>query len=166
MSELIGDMLTLSKVTRTELHRKNVNLSIIARDILNILQKNEPTRNVRLEIQKDVFANGDPGLLKIVMENLLNNSWKFTRKKDDPRIGFGVDFKEGSAIYHVCDNGAGFDMKFKERLFQPFHRLHSESEFEGTGVGLATVYRIIKKHGGVIWAEGIKNKGATFYFTL
>lgn len=166
MNELIGDMLKLSKVTWAELHRKKVNLSIIARDILNTLQENEPTRNVRLEIQKDVFANGDPGLLKIVMENLLNNSWKFTRKKDDALIVFGVDFKEGSAIYRVCDNGAGFDMKFKERLFQPFHRLHSESEFEGTGIGLATVYRIIKKHGGAIWAEGIKNKGATFYFTL
>ncbi len=166
MNELIGDMLTLSKVTRTELHRKQVNLSAIATEVINTLQKNEPARNVCLDIQKDVFANGDPGLLRIVMENLLNNSWKFTRKKDDPMIGFGVDIQEGSAIYHVSDNGAGFDMKFKEKLFQPFHRLHSDSEFEGTGVGLATVYRIIKKHGGTIWAEGIKNKGATFYFTL
>lgn len=166
MNELIEDMLTLARVTRAELRRKNVNLSIIARDIINTLHKSEPMRNIRVEIQKDVFANCDPGLIKIVMENLLSNSWKFTRKKDDPKIVFGVDFKEGSAIYYVCDNGAGFDMKFKEKLFQPFHRLHSESEFEGTGVGLATVYRIIKKHGGAIWVEAIKNKGATFYFTL
>lgn len=166
MNELIGDMLKLSRVTRTELNRKNVNLSNVARDIINTLQKKDPLRSVHVEIQEDVFANGDPGLLRIVLENLLSNSWKFTRKKDDPRIGFGVDFKEGGAIYHVCDNGAGFDMKFKERLFQPFHRLHSESEFEGTGVGLATVYRIIKKHGGAIWVDAIKNKGATFYFTL
>jgi len=166
MNELIGDMLKLSRVTSAELHRKNVNLSIIAREVINTLRKTEPMRSVQVDIQKDVFANCDPGLVKIVMENLLSNSWKFTRKKDDPQIGFGVDFKEGIAVYHVSDNGAGFDMEFKEKLFQPFHRLHSESEFEGTGVGLATVYRIIKKHGGAIWAEAIKNKGATFYFTL
>lgn len=166
MSELIGDMLSLSRVTRVELHRKNVNLSTIAKDVINTLQKIEPKRSVRIAIQENVFANCDPGLMKIVMENLLSNSWKFTRRKEDPMIGFGVDFKEDNAIYYVRDNGAGFDMKFIERLFKPFHRLHSESEFEGTGVGLATVYRIIKKHGGDIWADAIKNKGATFYFTL
>lgn len=166
MNELIGDLLTLSKVSRTELHRQNVNLSIIAKDVLNTLHGREPMRIVRIKIQENVFANCDPGLIKIVIENLLSNSWKFTNKKDDPEICFGADFKGNIIIYHVSDNGAGFDMKYKEKIFQPFHRLHGESEYEGTGIGLATVYRIVKRHGGVIWAEAIKNKGATFYFTL
>ncbi len=166
MNELIGDLLTLSKVSRSELHRKNVNLSIIARDIINTLRRREPERAVRINIQQDIFANCDPGLIKIVLENLLSNSWKFTGKTENPVIGFGADLKGEKAVYHVSDNGAGFEMKYKEQLFQPFHRLHRESEFEGTGVGLATVYRIIIKHGGKIWAQASKNRGATFYFTL
>lgn len=166
MSNLINDLLTLAKVTRIELHRSRANLTEIVEEILGELQNQQPARKVETKIEKQVHAFCDPGLARIVLENLLNNAWKFTSRKSFTIISFGNLCQERKKVYFVSDNGAGFDMKLSEKLFKPFQRLHSDSEFKGTGIGLATVYRIIKKHGGEIWAESEKDNGATFYFTF
>lgn len=123
-------------------------------------------RPVRFSIMPEISTVGDPGLLRIVLENLINNAWKFTRRRPDGLIEFGTIQHEDGPVHFVRDNGAGFDMSYANRLFRPFQRLHAETDFEGTGVGLATVARIVQRHGGEIWAEGEIGKGATFYFTL
>ncbi|MEJ0011012.1 MAG: response regulator [Bauldia sp.] len=164
MGELIDDMLQLSQVSRAEIHAQPLDLSALAREIAAGLSAGG--RKVEVRIEEGLVAKADRQLMKIVMENLLGNAWKFTGKADNPAVEIGAtDAPEGTAFY-IRDNGAGFDMALADKMFQPFRRLHSEAEFPGTGVGLATIHRVIDRHGGRIWAEGKVGAGATFYFTL
>lgn len=166
MSELIDNLLLLSRVTRSEMKITEINLSKIVQNIVEPMREASPKRNVELVIEKDVLARGDVRLLKLVLENLLNNAWKFTQHTENAKIEFGNLNNNKETIFFIKDNGAGFNNDYAERLFAPFQRLHSEKEFLGNGVGLATVKRIIMRHGGNVWAEGEINKGATFYFSL
>jgi two-component system, sensor histidine kinase and response regulator len=166
MSQLIDDVLYLSRVTRTELRDQEVDLSEVAELVVSRLQEGQPNRPVEVKIRPGVVVTGDGQLLKIALENLLQNAWKFTGKQADPRIEFGVTQTSGEPTYFIRDNGAGFEMTYAARLFGPFQRLHSQQEFPGSGIGLATVQRIIHRHGGKVWAEGLVGQGATFYFTL
>ncbi|MBI1993892.1 MAG: MASE1 domain-containing protein [Deltaproteobacteria bacterium] len=166
MARLIEDLLQLSRVTRSKMHREPVDLSALARQITVELQKSDPGRRIQSVIGEGLVASGDARLLRVALENLLVNAWKFTGKRDDPRIEFGVVQMNGQPIYYVRDNGVGFDMAYADRLFGAFQRLHEETEFPGTGIGLATVQRIIHRHGGRVWAESAVGQGATFYFTL
>lgn len=166
MSNLIRDMLALSKITRQESVIQTIDLSEIARIIISDLRKDYPERDVKVLIENDLKTRADPNLVTMALNNLLSNAWKFTSKTVNPCIEFGVCREEGMRVYFVKDNGAGFDMRFSEKLFTPFKRLHSDSEYKGTGVGLAIVERVIKRHGGRIWAKGEIGKGATFFFTL
>ncbi|CAN2039434.1 histidine kinase [Candidatus Magnetomoraceae bacterium gMMP-15] len=167
MEQLIDDILKLSRLTRGEMESVQVELTYIARVIAEELQKNQPKRSVEFIIAPDLTSKGDGRLLRIALENLLGNAWKFTGKIDNATIEFGSTLSEDKEkIFFIRDNGAGFNMKYAEKLFGAFQRLHKADEFQGTGVGLATVQRIIHRHGGRIWAEGAIGKGATFYFTL
>ncbi len=166
MAQLIDDMLDLSRVTRAEIHWKEVDLSSIARRIARTLQDGDPERNVDFTIAPGLRAHGDPALLRVALENLLGNAWKFTGKRERARIEFGAVRGKDPLVYCVRDNGVGFDSNYAGKLFEPFQRLHSRKEFPGTGVGLATVKRIVNRHGGQIWAEGRVGGGATFFFTL
>ena len=166
MSQLIDDVLHLSRVTRADLRDQEVDLSSIASLILTRLQESEPERKMDAKVRPGVLVTGDSQLLKIAMENLLENAWKFTAKEPESRIEFGMMQAGGEATYFVRDNGAGFDMTYTDRLFGPFQRLHPQGEFPGNGIGLATVQRIIHRHGGRVWAEGLVGQGATFYFTM
>lgn len=166
MGELIEDLLDLSRITRRSMREKPLDLSALAQSVAEALRKSEPNRKVAFQIEGPLKAEGDPGLLRIVFENLLGNAWKFTSKRPEATIAFGKLKQEGKPVYFIRDNGAGFDMAYVDKLFGAFQRLHSQKEFEGTGIGLATVQRIIHRHGGMIWAEGAAGKGATFYFTL
>ena len=166
MGELIDDLLNLARVTRREMRNEPVNLSALANAIVAQLQKNEPDRTVTASVQDDLVAHGDPQLLRLVLENLLGNAWKFTGKEPAARIEFGMTTQNGTPVYHVRDNGVGFDMAYSEKLFGAFQRLHAMTEFPGTGIGLATVQRIVARHGGRVWAEAAIGRGATFYFTL
>ena len=165
MHQLIDDMLALSRVTRNEMKRETVNLSGIAALILNDLKQMQPHREVATHITLDICANGDPNLLLIALENLLRNAWKFTARQA-AEIEFGVLHEDGKTVYFVRDDGAGFDMQYAGKLFGAFQRMHRPQEFEGTGIGLAIVQRIIQRHGGRIWAEAAPEQGATFFFTL
>lgn len=166
MGELIDDLLKLSRIGRAELHVETVDLSAMARSIADTLQQNQPERRVELVIQSDVVVRGDKFLLAIALENLLGNAWKFTARQSPARIEFGVLYQDGQPVHFVRDNGEGFDMQYAEKLFAPFQRLHSESDYPGTGIGLSTVQRVIQRHGGRIWATAEMHRGATFYFTL
>ena len=166
MAGLIDDLLNLARVTRASLQPKLINLSDMARNITSSLKEAEPGRHVTISIAPNLMATGDPHLLAIVLENLFNNAWKFTSKKEQAVIEFNHRDASGTRTYFIRDNGSGFDMAYVNKLFGVFQRLHSSAEFPGTGVGLATVKRIIKMHGGSIWAEGEEGKGAAFYFTL
>src|SRR5256712_65490 len=166
MGILIDDLLKLARVTRAEIRAEAVDLSDLARDIAAELQRATPERLVEFKIAPQLRAQGDPRLLRVVLDNLLRNSWKYTAKQARPRIEFGSVEENGGRAFMVRDNGAGFDMKYADKLFGVFQRLHSAAEFEGTGIGLATVRRIINRHGGRSWAEGAVDQGATFYFTL
>lgn len=165
MSQIIDSLLTLSQVAREEIHDEEVDLSEMASTVAVELSKSTPKNHVEVIIEKGVKARGDARLLRIVMENLLGNAWKYTSKQPNPRIEFGM-LKESdeSIIYYVRDNGVGFDMAYKDKLFMPFERLHSRDEYPGTGVGLATVKRIVHRHGGKVWAESGVGDGAVFYF--
>jgi hypothetical protein len=165
MGQLIDDLLQLSRVGRAQLDSRPVDLAALVREIIAELRSDEAGREVDVVCPTEVSVDGDPGLLRIALENLLRNAWKFTRKKPDARIEFGV-VRNGTPTYFVRDDGVGFDPKYARRLFEPFHRLHSEAEFEGTGIGLAIVSRIFSRHGGRIWAESAPGQGATFRFTL
>ena len=164
MSALIDDLLRLARISRGELTREIVDLTPIVKGIFERLRRSDPARQITLQVPEHVMARGDPKLLGVAFENLLSNAWKFTARKPSATIEVGM--KAPGAVYFVRDDGAGFDMKFVDRLFGAFQRLHSQSEFEGTGIGLATVQRIVRRHGGRIWAEATVEKGATFYFTL
>jgi len=166
MGLLINSILQLSRLGRSEIRFEEVDLSAMARDITAELRTNDPDRKVEFVIEEDVKGIGDKTLLRAVMENLLGNAWKFTQKQADAKIEFGRMEKEGKTVYFIRDNGVGFDMKYANKLFIPFQRLHSDSEFAGTGVGLTLVQRIVRRHGGDIWVESAVEKGATFYFTL
>jgi two-component system sensor histidine kinase/response regulator len=166
MSQLIDDVLHLSRLTRAELRDQELDLSAIAAMILDRFKEAEPGRPVEVKIRPGVIASGDAQLIRIALHNLLENAWKFTSKLPSARIEFGVTNIAGEPTYFVRDNGAGFDMTYVERLFGPFQRLHLNSEFPGTGIGLATVQRIIHRHGGKVWAEGTVGQGATFHFTI
>jgi light-regulated signal transduction histidine kinase (bacteriophytochrome) len=168
MGQLIDGLLTLSRVTRAELKLTSVDLSELVRRIASRFQAADPTRQVEFVIQEGLTQTGDATLLPVLLENLLGNAWKFTSKREHARIEFGRTEREekGKSEYFVRDNGAGFDMAYADKLFGAFQRLHSTSEFEGTGIGLATVERVVRRHGGTIRAEGAVDRGATFYFTL
>ena len=166
MSGLIEDLLSLSGMSRAVLQKESISLTDLARDVISEFQNREPARKIAIEIADGLAARGDPRLMQIVLVNLLGNAWKYTAKQPQAQIVFRQKRKENETVFSVGDNGAGFNMAHVDKLFTPFQRLHLDSEFEGTGIGLATVQRIISRHGGRIWAEGAVNEGATFYFTL
>jgi len=166
MGELIDGLLKLSRLTRSEMHEEPVDLSSLAEEVSTRLQETQPKRRTKFVIDKGLTVNGDPQLLRVLIENLFGNAWKFTGKKRQAKIEFGSSNNNGKQTYFVRDNGAGFDMTYADKLFGAFQRLHDNTEFPGTGIGLATVQRIINRHGGTIQAEGAEGKGATFYFTL
>jgi PAS domain S-box-containing protein len=166
MGLLIDDLLKLSKVTRAEVRRESVDLSRIAREVARDLQADEPERSVEVAIADGALVEGDPDLLRVALDNLMGNAFKFTSKTDQPRIEFGWSRNGDRPVYFVRDNGAGFDMTYAGKLFGAFQRLHATSDFPGTGIGLATVQRIIHRHGGQVWAEGAVDGGATFSFTI
>jgi PAS domain S-box-containing protein len=166
MGQLIDDLLNLSRITRSEARCKTVDLSALAKKIVTELREAQPERQAEFVIHERLIANGDPQLLRIALMNLLSNAWKFTRNRPCARIELGVTRHDEKPVYFVRDNGVGFDMAFVNKLFGAFQRLHATSEYEGTGIGLATVQRIINRHGGQIWAEGAVDQGATFYFTI
>jgi two-component system, sensor histidine kinase and response regulator len=166
MCQLVDDLLNFSRVSRLDLRPQFVDLTEMAAGIAAELQSREPDRRVHFVIAPRLAATGDSALLRIVLVNLVENSWKFTRKRETAEIEFGITYQDGVDAFFLKDDGAGFDPKYRDKLFRPFERLHPNAEFEGTGIGLATVERIIRRHGGRVWAEGDVDRGATFYFTL
>jgi len=166
MSELIDDLLTLSRIARTALLRGPVDLTAIARAVTSELERQSPDRVVTTTVADGLTATGDARLLRNALENLIGNAWKFSANTAQPRVEVGSTTADGAVAFFVRDNGAGFDDAHASRLFAPFQRLHSEKEFAGTGIGLATVQRIMRRHGGRVWAEGVVDRGATIYFTL
>ena len=166
MGRLIDDLLSLSRVTSCEFKKETVDLSGVAQAAIEKCQECEPNRDVQISIAPDVHGRGDAHLLNVVLDNLLGNAWKYTGTTDNAWIAFDVTEHDGERVYRVRDNGVGFDMKYAENLFGSFQRLHGSGEFEGNGIGLATVARIVRRHGGRVWAEAEQDKGATFYFTL
>jgi two-component system NtrC family sensor kinase len=167
MGELIDDMLSLSRVSRADLQRQSVDLSAEVQRVVDELARQDRDRRVEIVIQRGVNAEADLQLMRIALENLLGNAWKFTSKVANARIEFGASDGEGAGrVYRVRDNGAGFDMSYADKLFRPFRRLHADAEFPGTGIGLATVNRVIDRHAGRVWAESAVGEGATFFFTL
>jgi PAS domain S-box-containing protein len=166
MAQLIDDLLELSRVTRSELTREVVDLAALAQSIVGRLRAESPARQVEVHIEPRLTHSGDPRLLGVVLANLLGNAWKYSSKRDFAIIELGRTTHDGAEAYFVRDNGAGFDMKYLHKLFGVFERLHSAQEFEGTGIGLAIVRRIVERHGGRVWARGQVDAGATFFFTL
>lgn len=166
MSRLIDDLIGLSRINRTGLRKEPISLTELGRSVVADLRDRDPLRKVNIEIADGLSARADARLTTIVLVNLLGNAWKYSAKRPDAQIALGQQNKESETVFYVRDNGAGFNMTYADKLFAPFQRLHPDSEFEGTGIGLATVQRIVSRHGGRIWAEGAVDKGATFYFTL
>jgi signal transduction histidine kinase len=170
MGELIDDLLELGRISQMEFMVQPVHLGRMAREILDELARREPGRRVDIEVDEDIVVDGDPRLLRIALENLLGNAWKFSAGRDPARIAFGRAGLNGddrtNAVLMVRDNGAGFNMDYADKLFRPFYRLHAADRYPGKGIGLATAKRAIDLHGGRIWAEGAPDEGATFYFTL
>jgi light-regulated signal transduction histidine kinase (bacteriophytochrome) len=166
MARLIDGLLSLARMGRTGIERAPIDLAAIARTICARLTREFPDRPVEFVIPAELPAVGDARLVEILLENLLGNAWKFTGKRDHARIEVGQDLKDHELIFFVRDNGAGFDMAYAAKLFAVFQRLHTANEFEGTGIGLASVERIVRRHGGRIWGEGEVGRGATFFFTL
>ncbi|MGZ8870071.1 MAG: sensor histidine kinase [Pyrinomonadaceae bacterium] len=166
MAQLIDDMLQLARVTRSEMKREEVDLTTVARRVIADLKKTNGHRKVAVKIEEGLSTRGDKRLLQVALVNLLGNAWKFTSRRNAAEVYFGRVERNGEQVYFVRDNGAGFEMAYANKLFGAFQRLHTAGDFEGTGIGLATVQRIIGRHGGRVWAEGEVNKGATFYFTL
>jgi light-regulated signal transduction histidine kinase (bacteriophytochrome) len=166
MSDLIDNLMQLSRLSKQEIKTGQVDLSRLVNSLFEQLKETEPERNVELHIQPDLSAQADPNLMEIALFNLAQNAWKFTRTRDLARIEFGRTLVDGNPAYYMKDNGVGFNMNYAKKIFAAFQRFHKESEFPGTGVGLATVQRIIQRSGGTIWAVAEVNEGATFYFTL
>jgi PAS domain S-box-containing protein len=165
-SRLVDDLLELSRASRAELHVQPVDISALARAVASDLRARQPERSVNMVVQDRMSASGDPGLLRGVLENLIGNAWKFTSRRSDALIEVGLRAQNGSTVFFVRDNGAGFDPAYTHLLFAPFQRLHKESDFPGTGVGLAVVQRIVRRHGGRVWADGSPDRGATFSFSI
>jgi hypothetical protein len=166
MAHLIDDLIELARLTRQSLHRETFDLSEIALQIVEELRAEEPERKVEVEITTDLMVTADRTLMRVVLENLLHNAWKFSSRKEIAHISFSAERERERRVFCVSDDGAGFDMAFAGNLFRPFHRLHGSAEFPGSGIGLANVQRIIQRHGGRIWAESEPGKGAKFCFTL
>jgi PAS domain S-box-containing protein len=166
MGRLIDDLLKLSRVSRQAMRAERVDLSAMARELADELQAAEPRRRVEWEIAPRVTARGDSGLLRVVLQNLIGNAWKYSARRDAARIAFGFSEDAGRRVYFVRDNGTGFDMADADKLFVAFQRLHTEAEFLGSGIGLATVARILQRHGGSVWAQARPDEGATFYFSV
>jgi signal transduction histidine kinase len=166
MGALIDDMLMLSRITRDDLQVRRVDLAAMARSVVDELRTREPQRRVEYASNGAAPAQGDERLLRIALMNLLGNAWKFTRERDPAHICFGAETRDGESVFYVQDDGVGFDMRYAQKLFGAFQRLHNMAEFEGSGIGLATVKRIVHRHGGRVWAESEVGKGTTFYFTL
>jgi PAS domain S-box-containing protein len=166
MSDLIDDLLKLSRVTRSEMRSERIDLTALAEAVFAELREHEPGRKVNFTARPGLSAEGDPPLIRVVLENLLGNAWKFTSKKPEAEISFDRTEVTGRPAFVVRDDGAGFDMAYAGKMFGAFQRLHSDREFTGTGVGLATVQRVLRRHGGDVWAEGTVGRGATFFFTL
>jgi light-regulated signal transduction histidine kinase (bacteriophytochrome) len=166
MNELIDALLELSRISRSELGRHRVDITAISHAVVDELRRRDVTRRLRCTIAPDLVVEADGRLVRIVLENLIGNAWKFTSKSPDPHVEVGAERRDSEVIYFVRDNGAGFDMAHVDRLFTPFQRLHGAREYAGTGIGLATVRRIIERHGGRIWATSEPGQGATFCFTL
>lgn len=166
MNTLIEDLLDLSRLATVRVRRKEVDLTRLALDVVEDLRARNPEHKVEIKVEDDLAVDGDEQLLRVVFENLLANAWKFTRDAGTPRVDVSSRLEAGRRVFCVKDNGAGFDMAYGDKLFVPFQRLHTQNSFEGTGIGLATVKRIINKHGGNIWASSEPEKGASFYFTL
>jgi len=166
MLRLIDDLLDLARASRTEMQVAEVDLSAMARDICDRLHNVDPSRDVQFVIEPGAVAQGDARLMGVLLDNLLRNAWKFTAKRSAALIEFGWRAEDRGTVFHVRDNGAGFDENQRSKLFRPFSRLHSNTDFEGTGIGLTTVQRVVQRHGGEIWAKGAVGLGATFYFTL
>ncbi|HUJ75496.1 MAG TPA: ATP-binding protein, partial [bacterium] len=166
MAQLIDDLLTLSRITRGDLRREPVSVTGMVHDVVNDLRAAYPDRGVQFVVEDGLNDTADPRLLRVLLDNLLGNAWKFTGQVPHARIEFGTLPSAAGATYFVRDNGAGFNMAYAGKLFRAFERLHDSREFSGTGIGLATAHRIVTRHGGRIWAEGAEGQGATFYFTL
>jgi two-component system sensor histidine kinase/response regulator len=166
MGELIDDLLALSRVSRAAVRAQAVDLSVVARDIADELARRDPDRAVDVAVEAGLTTDADSRLVRVLLENLMGNAWKFTMKAPAARIEIGATRQTDEQVFFVRDNGAGFSMSYAHKLFRPFQRLHAETEFPGTGIGLATVHRIVDRHGGRVWAEGAVNAGATIYFTL
>ena len=166
MAELIDDMLRLSRITRAELRITRVDLTGMAQEILDSLRTSEPDRHVETKITSGLRVNADERLLRVALENLLGNAWKFTSKTGNALIEVGVEVIDKDPVFFIKDNGVGFSMDYANKLFGPFQRLHTVEEFPGTGIGLAIVQRIFNRHGGKIWAESKLGEGASFYFTI
>lgn len=166
MNQLVEDLLNLSNISRQPIDRTEVDMGKMALEIISEMRSAEPARRVEVDIKEGLTAYGDQGLIEIVLRNLIGNAWKFTSKTENASIEFGTFEQGGRTVYYVKDNGAGFNSEYLEKMFLPFQRLHLDSEFEGTGIGLAIVERTIRRHGGRIWAEGVTGKGATIFFTL
>lgn len=166
MAALIDDLLKLSRIARAPLDPVEVDLGRLARDIVDALRQGQPDRQAHVEIATNLLAHGDPGLLRILLDNLLGNAWKYTGRQPAAHIVFDAVREKGGTVFRIRDNGVGFDMKYAGRLFSVFQRLHRQDEFEGSGIGLATVRRIVHRHGGRVWAEAAPGQGAVFHFTL
>jgi light-regulated signal transduction histidine kinase (bacteriophytochrome) len=166
MALLIDDILQLSRLSRTPLQLLPVDLSVLAASVADDLKKAEPDRGVKFVIEPGCVAFADENLMRIVLDNLIGNAWKFTVKQSTAKIEFGRTTHEGVPAYYVRDNGVGFDMQYVSKLFSAFQRLHTMAEFPGTGIGLATVQRAVRRHGGKVWIEGRINEGATAYFSI
>jgi len=166
MGVLIDNILRLSRLSREEMHYQTVDLSAIAGEIAEELRAAEPGRQGEFVIAPALTVHGDPALLRIALQNLLANAWKFTSRKEQARIEFGAREQDGERVFHVSDNGAGFDMAYGDKLFGVFQRLHGAKEFPGTGIGLAIVQRVIHRHGGRVWAEAEPGRGASFFFIV
>ena len=166
MGVMIDDLLQLSRVARSDIQFDAVDLSELAQELIDILRQQDINRKVNVQIEPNIIARGDKGLLRIVLQNLLDNAWKYTRKNENAQINFGQKSIGQQLVYSVTDNGIGFEMDYIEKIFGPFQRLHHNTEFEGSGIGLATVHKVISRHGGNIWAESVPQKGSSFYFTL
>jgi signal transduction histidine kinase len=166
MGELFDDLLDLSRVSRQELTRTPIDLGDLAREVVQALHRSTPERVAQVVIGAELVAEADPRLMRVALENLLGNAWKFTARRETAEITLDCAVQAGERVFFVRDNGAGFDARHAHKLFAPFQRLHTQSEFAGTGIGLATVQRIVDRHGGRVWAESELGAGTTFYFTL
>jgi light-regulated signal transduction histidine kinase (bacteriophytochrome) len=166
MDRLTEDLLRLSRITRSQLKRERVDLALLAREVVHELRQTDTRRDVVFAISDSLETHADPGLMRVALNNLLGNAWKYTGRRQQALISIGQEQRNGQMVFYVRDNGAGFDMSYASKLFAPFQRLHSAREFPGSGVGLACVARVIHKHGGRIWADAKTGEGAAFFFTI